>query len=390
MNGKIDHITQKLSVFREAASALKETVLANLVLIGEIPAPSCDESKRIRFMMDRFVEDGLENISHDEMGNGVAIIPGTERKSRILLVSNADTIFQDKEDHTVQVSSSHVQGIGLAENTLGLAVMASLPAILESLGLTFKSDVVLLCSVRSHGKSNLEGFRFFLKNNQLPITSGICLDGVSLGRLGIHSLGLLRGEITCSVPEEYDWTRFGATGAIMALNDVINKMSAICMPTRPRTSIMFSTMSGGFSYRKVPTHSCLTFDVYSESDRLVSKLERQINEIVEEVSAGTRSTMDFNIISRCHPGGLAFGHPMACCAREMIRTLGEEPRVLPSSTELAVFVENNIPAVNLGLTTGENINELDEKLAIEPISSGIAQLLGMLLAIDGGFCNERE
>jgi hypothetical protein len=41
----------------------------------------------------------------------------------------------------------------------------------------------------------------------------------------------------------------------------------------------------------------------------------------------------------------------------------------------------------LGITHGENLNKIDESIEIEPIYSGLAQLLGVLLAIDKGYCD---
>ena len=36
------------------------------------------------------------------------------------------------------------------------------------------------------------------------------------------------------------------------------------------------------------------------------------------------------------------------------------------------------------------LRDLNETIRIQPIYTGLAQLLAVLLAIDGGFCNEPE
>jgi len=46
--------------------------------------------------------------------------------------------------------------------------------------------------------------------------------------------------------------------------------------------------------------------------------------------------------------------------------------------------------VTLGITEASNLHDLNETIRIKPIYTGLAQLLGVLLAIDGGFCNEPE
>jgi hypothetical protein len=44
--------------------------------------------------------------------------------------------------------------------------------------------------------------------------------------------------------------------------------------------------------------------------------------------------------------------------------------------------------VTFGITDGEHLNEIDETIRINPISTGIAQTIGMLLLIDRGHCDE--
>ena len=48
-----------------------------------------------------------------------------------------------------------------------------------------------------------------------------------------------------------------------------------------------------------------------------------------------------------------------------------------------------IPAVTLGLTLGEkNLENEPDYVLIEPILTGLAQLLGVVLEIDRGACDE--
>ena len=46
-------------------------------------------------------------------------------------------------------------------------------------------------SARSLGRGDLEGLRFFLDNFKKPITAGVCIEGVKLGRLSYSSIGIV-------------------------------------------------------------------------------------------------------------------------------------------------------------------------------------------------------
>jgi di/tripeptidase len=67
--------------------------------------------------------------------------------------------------------------------------------------------------------------------------------------------------------------------------------------------------------------------------------------------------------------------------------LGITPEVNPSTGDLNVLIEAGHPGVTLGLTTAENIGEENERIHLESLPSGIAQLLTLLQAIDQGICD---
>lgn len=381
-------LVDRLPDFQAGARDLSEILLTNLVIVSEIPSPTFGEQRRVGFLLDRFNEYQLQNCSTDEAGNALGILPGSSGDRNILVVAHMDTAFPEKIDHTVTIDPGAVSGAGIGDNSLGLASLVTLPIILERLGIQLRSDVILMGSARSLGRGDLEGIRFFLDNKNVPIASGICLEGVKLGRLSYASIGMLRGEIHYRVPEEYDWTRFGAGGAIVNMNDVVNRILEIPLPRRPRTSIVLNNIEAGASFNTIPRQAMLQFEIRSESGEIVRRLGNQISDIAAETSSQTGAEVDFNVLARREPGGIGFSHPLAAHSRSIIKALGINPRISPSTSELSAFIDQKIPAITIGLTQGEHYNEEQERLEIEPVYLGLAQLVGMLVAIDGGFTDE--
>ncbi|MBT3271864.1 MAG: peptidase, partial [Spirochaetales bacterium] len=232
---------------------LSEIVLANLVMISEIPAPTFSEQKRVEFITARMTDYGLQNTSTDEVGNALGILPGKTGRKNILIAAHLDTNIESAVDHTIAIQTNRIYGPGVGDNGLGLAVMCSLPVILEHLDIELDSNLVLAGSARSLGRGNIEGLRFFLSNTDIPISAGLCIEGVKLGRISYSSIGMMRCEISYTVPEEYDWTQFGAVSSIVVINDVINRILEIPTPKRPRTSIMLGSVRGGTTYDKMAT-----------------------------------------------------------------------------------------------------------------------------------------
>ncbi|MBN2733020.1 MAG: M20/M25/M40 family metallo-hydrolase [Balneolaceae bacterium] len=387
MNSSFNTILDSLPGIENKAKELKEILLANLAMIGEIPAPTFKEEERIEFLINRFKESGIQRHSIDQVGNGVGIVKGENTDKNILLVAHTDTVFDESVDHTIQIQPRKAIGPGVADNSLGLAVLATLPVFLEQLDITLENNLILMAATRSLGRGNLEGLRFFLSNFDEPIKAGIGLEGVELGRLSHTSIGMRRGEVICRIPEQYDWSRFGDASAILTINDVINRINEIQLPQRPRTSIILGSIKGGSSFTTA-REAVLRFEIRSESSGMVEDIHQQIEEIINEISSRSGESIELDIFAQREPGGVPFSHPIVQKTRRIMNQLSIEPRPGPSTSELSAFIDRNIPAITLGITHGSNVREKDEAIDINPIYKGIAQVIGTLQTVDGGYCEK--
>jgi len=146
----------------------------------------------------------------------------------------------------------------------------------------------------------------------------------------------------------------------------------------------------GTSFNTIATQAVLKFEIRSESEEMVKQLAHGIESITEEISSLTNAEVNFHVIAARKPGGIRFAHPLVEQTREVLKVLGIKHRIQPSTSELAAFIAHGIPALTLGITTGENMDKPNESIRIQPMYRGLTQLLGVILAIDRGFCDEPE
>lgn len=390
MSKDFESILKQIHPNREAIHSIRELLLANTVMLGEISSPTFSEEERIRFLSNRFIEEGLHNISIDEAGNGMGVLPGKKGKKagNILVCAHADTVFSDKVDHAMSVSADIMTGPGVGDNSLGLAAIVTLPEILRRLDVQFKDNLILMGCTRSLGRGDLGGIRFFLENNKLPLRAGISVEGIELGRLSYASVGMLRGEITVNLPDKFDWARFGATGSVAILTRVVQQIIEIPIPMNPPTQVIFGSINGGTSFGTRPTSANLRFEIRSEKAGMVAEIRRQIEDIVEEISYSSETDINFSTVAERRAGGLKYGHSMVKAMRKILNTLEVKPHIEPSVGELSQLIAHGVPSVTLGLTRGHHKNELNETIDIRPIFGGLSQLIALIQSIDGGFCDE--
>jgi acetylornithine deacetylase/succinyl-diaminopimelate desuccinylase-like protein len=374
--------------YRDQMASSRERILADAVMIGEIPALTFGEERLVRFLCDRFTEEGLDQISVDEVQNATAMLPGKVGKQNILIAAHTDRIWDPSIDHTISVSSDSLTGPGIADNALGVAALTILPFLLKSLNIGFNSNLVLLGASRSMGRGDLQGLRFFADNVSMPIGAGICVEGVQLGRLSYSSLGMNRCEIKVNTHVEHHWESWSLSGAIISLNRIVQRILSIETPEVPKTSIILGSVNSGSSFNVPPTRATLRFEVRSEEPGMVARIREQIEEAIEQEVAENRINASLEVIARRKPGSIGFNHPFVRCARGIMKELGITPQVAPSTSELSVLLEKGIPSLTLGITEGDNKHQLDETVKIKPIFSGLAQLIGVIQSIDKLLENE--
>ena len=387
----MDEFLKQLPGFVDEIKSLKEIIITNIVLIGQTPAPTFKERKRSKLFMERLAEFQVDEITTDGYRNPIGIVRGNDSsKPPIFVLAHLDTFYEKIQALNYTIKENTITGAGILDNSLGVGITASLPAIFKKLDLQFESDIVLAGTIQSIGKGNLRGVRHLLKTWPTPIRGGICVEGVELGRLNYFSDGMIRGEITCSISDQKGKLDEYTPNAIIILNEVINQIMSLKVPQRPRSRIIIGKISGGASHGKIAHEAEIGFEIRSDSYKMVKKIYSDIRDIIEGISHENEADLNIKTISNLRASRLKYTHPLVKNAAAVLEALGIKPFSKSTESSLSIFLSNKIPAVTLGVTHGVNYYKEKATMEIEPMYQGIAQIIGVLKAIDSGVCDEQQ
>lgn len=379
-----------LPAFVDQIRKIREIIISNIVLIGQIPAPTFKEKRRAECLVERFADFQVDECTIDDFDNPICVIQGSGSDPQsIFVVAHLDTFSEVAEPHNYEVTEKTISGIGISDNSAAVGVLASLPQVFKQLNLQFKSDIVIVAPTQSLGKGNLNGIRQLLKNWQGPIRGGICLETVKLGRLNYYSDGMIRGEINCIIDSKLKWGQHHPPNAILVLNEVINEILELRLPQKPRTKIVIGRINGGFNHGQDAYKAQIGFEIRSDADRMVQALYDDIQDIVYGVNNAYAVNLKLKRISNLNATRLAFGHPMVKCASKILHRMRVKIVSEPSETALSIFLQRNIPAITLGLTDGEYFHQESSMIEIAPLFKGIAQVAALVMAVDNGVCDEK-
>jgi di/tripeptidase len=121
---------------------------------------------------------------------------------------------------------------------------------------------------------------------------------------------------------------------------------------------------------------------------MVKSIFNYIKDIIEGTSHEYEVDLKLKTLSNIHAARLKFNHPLVKSSVAVMKKLDITPVSGPSESELSIFLSRKVPAVTLGITRGERYHQQNASVEIEPISKGIAQIIGVIMAIDSGACDE--
>ncbi len=155
--------------------------------------------------------------------------------------------------------------------------------------------------------------------------------------------------------------------AIVILNQVINQALELRLPLRPRTKIVFGTISGGINHGRTAPRAKLGLEIRSDSEEMLKSLFNDLKDIVDGIDHEYNVGLSLKTISNVKAARLKFNHPLVKSAASIIKALEIKPVSQPTESELSIFLSHGIPALTLGISRGKHMLLEDAAMEIEPM-----------------------
>ena len=358
----------------DAVARYTPAVLDLAQRICEIPGPCFSEERRAAFAREQFEAWGLDAWI-DETGNACARRPGTIQRGVFLVSAHTDTVFPEGTDLTVRREGARLLGPGIGDNSLSVAALLTLPRILDATGIQTGPDLVLCANTGEEGLGNLRGMRQAVATYRADLTAALVLEGHGLGRVYNQAVGSRRLRVTAMTPGGHSWGSFGTASAIHVLGEIIAAIARLQVPTEPKTTFNVGSVEGGVSINTIAPIATLTLDLRSEDPGALTDLVSRVEAIMEAANGAGRGISVHGEIIGDRPAGIIPPEaPIIRTALGTLRELGIEPQLHAGSTDANIAIAEGIPAVCIGLTTGDHAHRTDEYIDIPPVSTGLRQL----------------
>jgi len=362
----------RVAAVRSAADAVAADVIETTARLAAIGAPTGDEYRRSTVVAELFVAAECASPWQDALGNVVARLPGGGGGPALLLAAHLDTVFPAGTDTAVRRDPFRLHGAGVGDNSLGVAAVLAMPALLRLAGETPAVDVLLTGNVGEEGLGNLIGMRAVM--DAFPeIGAAIAIEGHNLGRVTTVAVGSRRLKISVTAPGGHSWGDHGRPSAIHAAARLIADLDAILLPETPKTSLNVGLIEGGMSVNTIAPSASFVLDLRSvDPDALKDVAER----VERAVAWANRNEISVTatLLGERPAGRVSADSPLVGVARDALEAVGVGITFDASSTDANVPIARGVPAICVGLTEGGNVHREDEYIETGPIRDGLAQL----------------
>ncbi len=375
-----------------------DRIVREIVQINEIEAPPYKETRRARAFMAMLREHGLTNVEMDSEGNVMGLRKGTGNGALLAVAAHLDTVFPEGTDVKVKRENTRLLAPGIGDNSRSLAVLLAMIRAFNSANIQTASDILFIGNVGEEGQGDLRGMKYLFHEGPYKdrIRTFISMDGSGGGDvITTGALGSKRYKATFTGPGGHSYGAFGLVNPAYALAKAMNKISAMNVPQRPRTTFNVGVIGGGTSVNSIPFESWMEVDMRSESnlelDETVATFSRLLNEAVNEENrerstAQGRIELDLKLIGDRPSGATPLNSSLVQAAGGVVRAFGMTPIYSIGSTDSNIPISMGIPAITIDSGgRGGRSHALDEWIDVEKTSSvrGIALGMAIVLAAAG-------
>ena len=367
-------------------ATLAHWITEEAIRIQQIPAPTFLEVARAKYVAKQFKNFGLEHVIIDDVENVYGCMVGKTSEAAIMILAHTDTVFSIDTDLTVKRKNNIIYGPGLGDNSMGVAGLLGLLKVLRENQYQPDCDIWFVANSCEEGLGDLRGAKAAFNKLQSKISAVINLEGLAFGHIYNAGIAVHRLHITAKADGGHSWLHFGRQSAIHSIMELGSQICALHIPKQPRTTFNIGMIDGGHAINAIATEASLWLDMRSVSPTTLERLRKDVYRLVNK-QQNDEIHLEVEVVGDRPAGSISNEHVLVQGALATLTELGIRGALEIGSTDGNVPLSHGCPTVTIGITRGGNAHRLDEYIEVQPIQSGMKQLIVLALSTASYYAN---
>ena len=359
--------------------------------IAAIPAPSHHEERRAAFLLEWLKAHGFEGSYADGAKNVVIPLFDGDARGITVFAAHTDVVFPDETELPVREEGGRLYAPGVGDDTANVAAILTVLLYLKEHGIKPGSPVMFVLNSCEEGLGNLKGTRRIVEDFGGRIESFVSFDCSIEEGMAVRAVGSERWRVSCETEGGHSFMAFGKPNAIRHMAGLVNELYGQTVPEAEgtRTTYNVGMINGGTSINTI-AQSCELYYEYRSDDRgcLAAMRESFKRLLAEADSEDARFSSE--LIGERPCGGEVDKERLSAlfglCERTVFEVTGRTIPRFSASTDANIPLSLGIPAVTIGLFSGEGAHTRGEWIELSSVRPGLEIALRLVLGITGT-CN---
>jgi tripeptide aminopeptidase len=351
--------------------AATDDLVADIVALSEIPAPTFHEQPRLDWLEHRLA--ALPGSRHrDTAGNLIWRFGASP--PRVVVTAHVDTVFAADIPLTVRRRDGRLHGPGVGDNSAAIATVIGVLEELAAEGGVDLDSAVVAFTVGEEGLGNLHGARAVCEALRPAVL--IALEGHGLDSIYVDAVGSLRATIVVEGPGGHSWVDRGRPSAVHTLLALGTHLVDLGTGAAP---VNVGIVAGGRSVNAIAAEARLHVEIRALEDQALDRFADELGKLAVEPPL----TIRIEEKGRRPAGRLQVDAQVLRVVREVRAELGLPIVLSAASTDANAALGLSVPALALGVARGGGMHTVNEWIEIASLPSGWLQLSQVLRRLLG-------
>jgi hypothetical protein len=340
-------------------------IVSDAILFNETPSPTENERERAEFIARRLNEFGISELTIDGTGSVGCTIPSSDptAESILMLASTANPAFSPLHS-LVRLTGREATGIGIADNSLGVAAMLVLAEYLVKEQAPLAVNIDLFFTPMARGRE-IEGFA---RERARSCRAALFVCGLHLGDVEAQGTG------TCELIVTVRAAGSPGASAVAVVSAIASRLGAIRWSADNATLLRVARLEAGVGLGYFPVEGTMEVEIVSPGSSLLLMARDAAIATIRGTAAEMGATVELHESTVEPPADDARRAALVETLRQVHREMGIRSREVTAAPHRPYLGLLGLPVLSVGITTGRKALT-EESVDLAPIEQGFRQLL---------------
>ena len=353
-----------------------------LLELAQIPAPSNHEEKRAAFCKAWLDSQGAEGVYIDDALNVIYPIGCTDSNDLVVFMAHSDVVFPDTDLLPLIIDGDRICCPGVGDDTANVAALLMTAKYISREKLVPKDrGMLIVINSGEEGLGNLKGSRKIMDNFGHRVREFVTLDGRTSSCVN-RAVGSRRYRIEVDTEGGHSYADFGNRNAIATLATMIEKLSAVKVPSLGKTTYNVGKISGGTSVNTIAQHAEMLYEFRSDERDALNMMQEHLDNIVQayrEMGASVTVSLVGERPCGAPVDEVKMAEMISRAEKAAHRRYGHGLNLRSGSTDCNIPLSMGIPSLSLGCYRGAGAHTREEYVEASSLHAGLEFAFDLIL-----------